>query len=85
MDNKLKITTFNCQGFKERMYDYVNEVFMQSDLLLLQETWLYNFEHSNFNKFIPNCQYYAVSSMDEAELQRRGRPFGDVLFYGKEI
>ena len=76
MDNKLKITTFNCQGFKERMYDYVNEVFMQSDLLLLQETWLYNFEHSNFNKFIPNCQYYAVSSMDEAELQRRGRPFG---------
>ena len=76
MDSKLKLTTFNCQGFKERMYDYVNEVFMQSDLLLLQETWLYNFEHSNFNKFIPNCQYYAVSSMGEAELQRRGRPFG---------
>ena len=75
MDNKLKITTFNCQGFKERLYDYVNEVFMQSDLLLLQEKRLYKFEHSNFNKFIPNCQYYAVSSMDEAELQRRGRPF----------
>ena len=76
MDRKLKITTFNCQGFKDRMYDYVNEVFMQSDILLLQETWLYKFEHSNFNKIIPNCQFHAISSMDEAEIQRRGRPFG---------
>ena len=76
MDRKLKITTFNCQGFKDRMYDYVNELFMLSDILLLQETWLYKFEHSNFNKIIPNCQFHAISSMDEAEIQRRGRPFG---------
>ena len=58
------------------MYDYVKQVFTQSDILLLQETWLYNFEHNNLANIIPNSQFYAVSSMDEANTQRKGRPFG---------
>ena len=76
MAGKLKITTFNCQGFKERMYDYVKEIFKESDILLLQETWLYDFEHSNFANIIPNCQFYAISGMDSANVHRQGRPFG---------
>ena len=47
-------------------------------MLLLQETWLHNFEHKNFSKFLPKCQYYAVSAMDEADVQRVGRPYGGV-------
>ena len=76
MAGTLKITTFNCQGFKERMYEYVKEVFNQSDILFLQETWLYDFEHKNITNIIPNCQLYAISSMDDADTQRKGRPFG---------
>ena len=76
MAGKLKITTFNCQGFKERMYDYVKEIFKASDILLLQETWLYDFEHSNFANIIPNCQFYAISGMDSANVHRQGRPYG---------
>ena len=76
MAGTLKITTFNCQGFKERMYEYVKEVFNQSDIMFLQETWLYNFEHKNITNIIPNCQLYAISSMDDADTQRKGRPFG---------
>ena len=45
---------------------------------MLQETWLYNFQHKNFSKIIPNCQYYAVSAMDEANVSRMGRPYGGV-------
>ena len=63
MAGKLKITTFNCQGFKDRMYDYVKEVFLKCDIMLLQETWLYNFEHTNFTNIIPNSQFHAISSM----------------------
>ena len=44
----LKRTAFNCQGFKYRNYNYVNEIFNKCNILMLQETWLYNFEHSNF-------------------------------------
>ena len=76
MAGKLKITTFNCQGFKDRMYDYVKEVFLKCDIMLLQETWLYNFEHTNFTNIIPNSQFHAISSMDETNTQRKGRPFG---------
>ena len=76
MAGNFKITTFNCQGFKNRMYDYVIDVFKKCDILILQETWLHNFEHKLFSDIIPDCQYYAISAMDEAEIGRKGRPFG---------
>ena len=74
--SNFKIATFNCQGFKTRMYDYIKELFYSCDILVLQETWLYNFEHHMFCNILPDCQYYAVSAMDEADLGRKGRPYG---------
>ena len=74
MECNLNITSYNCNGFKNRNYEYVNEIFKKCNILMLQETWLYNFQHKNFSKIIPNCQYYAVSAMDEANLSRMGRP-----------
>ena len=76
MEGKLKYSTFNCQGFKHRMYKYIKNKFKDCDVLLLQETWMYNFEHKMFSKIIPDCQYHAVSTMDEAEVRRLGRPYG---------
>ena len=76
MEGKLKYMSFNCQGFKTRMHDYVKEKFENYDVLLLQETWLYNFEHNLFKKILPDCQYHAVSAMDETKLPRIGRPEG---------
>ena len=74
--NQLKITSFNCQGFKYRNYDYLKDIFNKSDILLLQETWLYNFEHTIFNNVLPLSQFHAVSAMDEANIGRMGRPYG---------
>ena len=76
MEGDLKYTTFNCQGFKTRMHNYVKEKFKICDVLLLQETWLYKFDHKIFKKILPDCQYHAVSAMDETEIQRTGRPAG---------
>ena len=85
MDRKLKITTFNCQGFKDRMYDYVNEVFRQCDLLLLQETWLYKFEHSNFNKIILIANSMPYQVWMKLRFNVEGAPLEGVPSYGKEI
>ena len=74
--NPLKITSYNCQGVKDRNYNYLNELFNNCDVLLLQETWLYNFEHSIFNNILQPCQYHAISSMDEGNVVRHGRPHG---------
>ena len=84
MEGELIYNTFNCEGFKNRMYDYTKSKFKNCDILLLQETWLYNFEHKNFTDIIPNCQYHAVSAMEEAELGRLGRPHGGCAILWKK-
>ena len=78
MEGTLKITSFNCKGFKYRNYNYINDIFKSFNILMLQETWLYNFEHCNFVSKIPNCNYHAVSGMNEADMSRVGRPYGGV-------
>ena len=76
MANKLKIDSYNCAGFKYRNFDYLKEIYIKCDILLLQETWLYNFKSSEFTKVLKNCNYHAVSAMDEANIGRVGRPYG---------
>ena len=66
MDPILKITSFNCAGAKFRNYQYLKEVFSKCDIILLQETWLHNFKHYQFKDILPDCQYHAVSAMDDA-------------------
>ena len=49
-DRQTKILSYNCVGFKGN-YDYINKtVFENCDILLLQETWLYNLEFNLFNE-----------------------------------
>ena len=64
MEGKIRITTFNCAGFKHRNFNYLKETFDKCDILLLQETWLYNFQFNEFNKVLNKCNYHAVSAMD---------------------
>ena len=78
----LKITAFNCQGFKPRNYDFVKHMFVMSSILLIQEHWLYDFEFNIFAQVLPDSSYYAVSSMDSKVL-RRGRPFGGTAIIWK--
>ena len=71
-----KVSSFNCAGFKGN-YEYINEtVYANCDILLLQETWLHKFEFNMFNAKIKNCQYHAVSAMDDSDIGRVGRPKG---------
>ena len=76
MEGNLRIISFNCAGFKYRNFNYIKDTFKKCDILMLQETWLYNFEFNSFINVLPRCQYYAISSMDETEVGRIGRPFG---------
>ena len=72
----LKLTSFICAGFKYRNFSYLKEIFKRCDIILLQETWLYNFKYSEFINILPNCQYHAISTMDESKVRRVGRPYG---------
>ena len=77
MESKdLTISSFNCSGFKPRNYDYLRDIFGKCEVLLLQETWLYNFEANLFSNVIPGCNFHAISAMDESDITRVGRPYG---------
>ena len=82
-EKQLKITSFNCKGFKPRNYDYVNDLYKACDILFLQETWLYNFEFNQFSNNLQNCQYHAMSAMDESDITRVGRPYGGLAIIWK--
>ena len=76
MEGNFELTTYNCAGFKPRNFNYLKEILGKTDILLLQETWLYNFEFKEFDKVLGNCSYHAVSAMDECNVERLGRPYG---------
>ena len=78
MRPSLKMSSYNCAGVKYRDFKYLNDTFNRCDILFLQETWLYNFEHSQLKDIFPECQYHAVSAMDDADVHRLGRKFGGV-------
>ena len=70
-----KIVSFDCKGFKYRMYDYVNKLFQSCDFLLLQEHWLLSSEFSNFTKYVTGASYCANTDMPHDRLVP-GRPYG---------
>ena len=73
----ITVTSFNCKGFKERNDDFIKLIFDKSVILLLQETWLYTFEHEKIGQIMGNdALYFAKSAMQDTDIGRLGRPFG---------
>ena len=72
----LSFISFNCTGFKLRNYDYLKCLYNNSQVLFIQETWLFNSQHKNINNLFKGCQYHAVSAMADDDVGRVGRPYG---------
>ena len=84
--NKLKICTFNSNGSAVDRLVYINELFQQCDILLIQENWLYQDNMSIYKQYCGKCSVYGVSSMDQCELLS-GRRFGGtaILWHSSTI
>ena len=74
-DSNVKICTFNCKGLKPRNYPYIKDLSTMFDIILLQETWLHDFEIDIINEITPNFMVKATSSIDASDINRAGRPF----------
>ena len=82
--NKIRFVSFNCKGFKERNFQYLNELYSKSDIMFLQETWLYSFQESDIKKVLAGSDCYTVSSMCPDDVGRTGRPFGGVALIWRQ-
>ncbi len=71
----MKIVTWNCKNFKTNV-PWLTSIGMDFDILLLQETWLFDFEENLVSSLFPNCTCITASSMKNNKNSTRGRPFG---------
>ena len=79
----LNIISYNCKGFKIRNYDYLQYIFTKCDILLIQESWLFNFEINKVLDILPNSSCIGVSAMNDCDVGRQGRPHGGCLIIYK--
>ena len=80
--DSLLISSFNCQGFKARNFDYVRKLFDRVDILCLQEHWLYDYEFIKFPEVLNNCNFFAKSSIKN-DILVSGRSYGGVAIIYK--
>ena len=76
MANNVRFSSFNVTGFKPRNYDFLKSMFSKCDVLLLQETWLYNSQQNIIRDVLKGSQCHAVSAMSDMDVGRVGRPYG---------
>ena len=60
---QLSFSSFNCKGFKYRNFEYISKLYKSSDVMLIQEHWLRNFEFKEFNNVLDDCSFVAKSPM----------------------
>ena len=83
----LRVTTFNCKGFKQS-FTYCTAILEKCDILCLSETWLRPHKLSDINKCVQNnmngnFDVYAKSGMLNIEADYMSRPLGGVVIICK--
>ena len=63
--------------------DTINKLCNESQIVLLQEHWLYPDELSLISQLNPNFSGFGLSSMCLDDKLITGRPYGELEFYGK--
>jgi hypothetical protein len=78
MDSALRLCTWNSRGHGADRLIYINKLLQQCDILLVQETWLHDWE---LNKLSDDdaISILGVSGMDPQQLLV-GRRMGAVLY-----
>ena len=73
---QLNIASFNVKGFKPRNFDFLKFLSNKMDIILFQETWLYEREKHVMEKVLLRHTVFHISSMNQANIDKIGRPYG---------
>ena len=85
MANKLRITTFNCNGVKSKL-PVISNMCSNSDIVLLQETWLREDELNILSNVHCNFESFSHTSMNIHDNILIGRPFGGIsIMWNKSL
>ena len=76
--NNLSFCTYNIRGFNSTKIDYINQLLIKYDILLIQEHWLNNYQISSLAGHFPQYNVHGVSAVDSGVILQ-GRPHGGCL------
>lgn len=79
MAMQLKLCSFNCRGFSVSKVKHLTELLLHCDILMLQETWLYESQIGRINQYFPNFNTLGISGMNENVIIY-GRRYGGCSF-----
>lgn len=81
----MTLMTWNCKNFKTN-FQWLSMISENIDIILLQETWLYDFEQNMVQSHFPNYKCFCASSMSNSRVGLKGRPYGGTaIFIHKRI
>ena len=84
-NQKLRVTSFNCRGFKSSVSE-VSDICNISDLVLIQEHWLLPFELDKINNAHFDYLATSKSAIDLTDNILLGRPYGGTaILYRKSL
>ncbi len=73
--SSLKILSYNCRGFNVSKVPCIQELLDISDIVLIQESWLFTSQFAFFTNFFHGYKSVNICGMEETILQA-GRPHG---------
>ena len=73
--NNLKVISYNCKSLKSSL-QVLKDLCSICDVILLQETWLCDFELDICNNIHPDFYGQGITSVDTGEGILTGRPYG---------
>ena len=73
----IQISTYNCQSSK-RNVGGISKLCENSDVVFLQEHWLFPSDLPSLNNIHPDFISFGVSAMDPSTMLMSGRPYGGV-------
>ncbi|KAJ2937226.1 hypothetical protein O0L34_g19305 [Tuta absoluta] len=72
-----KLVSFNCRSVK-KAYLHVRDFCQDSDIIALQEHWLFQEDIDYLKSIHPDFDYHGVSAIDAEKGTLMGRPYGGV-------
>ena len=75
----IKFCSFNCKGFNISNVKHIEEVLIDCDILLLQETWFLKSQVGTINQYFPDFNTYGISGVNET-IVLQGRRYGGCSF-----
>ena len=74
-ESTLRLTSYNCQGIKNKL-PLIHELCNDNDILVLQETWLLPFETNSLKSVHNDYESFSQSSVNIHNSLLVGRPYG---------